>query len=372
MTDSLGIARVWWRLGTQSGSQQLQVDAEELNGSPFIVDAVALPDSPAEIMEIGGNGQTATVGAILPVPLLIKIVDQYKNAIPNVLTIFTVLEGNGAFLSPDSCLTDSIGTAGVRYRLGTIPGRNQIQASVVGLMESLIFSVFAEPGSIKHIAVVGGNNQSGVAGHMLANPIVAQAMDQYDNPLAGILLRFAAGLGYGRVALEDEPITNLTGIAQGQWILGIEPGEQHAYAFYSDAVDSAKFTAFALPNNPPHLRLPDSLTVKENELLSLTVSAVEPENDSIFYGARNLPLEARFDSTATREFTWTPDYQQSGSYYPIFMARDHLGAATEKAVFIRVKNVNRPPVIVEHSPAEQQLGDHSPAGAVCFLDSRCG
>ncbi len=356
LTDSLGMVQVRWRLGTESGAQQLKIDAGELDGSPFIVEATALPGRPAEILDMGGNGQTATVGAILPAPLQIKIHDRFENAVPNVLTHFSIMEGNGAFQSPDTCRTDSLGFAAARYRLGRKSGRNLIQATADGLEESIIFSVFAQPGAVKRVAVVGGNNQSGVAGHLLANPIAAKVVDEYDNALAGLPLRFAPESKQARIVPIDESTTDSTGIARAHWILGMEPGEQHAYAFHADVGDSAYFTAFALPNNPPQLLLPDSLTVKENELLSFIVSAVEPENDSIYFGAYNLPYGAGFDSAATREFIWTPDYRQAGSYYPVFTVRDHLGAAQQKAVCIRVENVNRPPVIVEHFPAESHLG----------------
>ncbi len=356
LTDSQGIAKARWRLGTQSGSQQLKVDAGELNGSPLIVDGIALPDRPAGIMEIGGNGQTATVGSILALPMKIKITDRYENAVPNVLTRFAVVEGNGTFLSPDSCLTDSMGVSVARYRLGTMSGRNRIQAVASGVDGFIVFSVFGEPGPIKRVAIIGGNNQTGVAGHLLTIPIAAKAVDEYNNAISGILLRFVPQTKLGRMVPTDDSLTDSLGIARAQWILGMEPGEQHAYAIHADMDDSADFTAFALPNNSPQIQLPESLAVKENELLSFTISALDAENDSIFFGARDLPLGASFDSAATRQFTWMPNYQQAGSYEPVFTARDHLGAAQQKAVHIRAENSNRPPIIAEHFPAEQHLG----------------
>jgi lysophospholipase L1-like esterase len=360
-TDSNGIVQVLWRLGTLSGTQQLRFDAGDLNGSPLLVNAVAYPDKPAQMQELGGNRQTAKVGAILPEPLQVKIIDKYENAVPNARTTFSIVEGNGCFADADTCATDSIGISSVHFRLGTKSGRNLIKAAAEGIEQSILFSVVGEPGSLRRVTAIAGNNQTGVAGHLLPQSIAAKASDEYDNPLAGIFLSFMAQANHGQMVPAQGSVTDTTGIAQSQWILGLDPGEKHAFAFQEDKADSASFSAFAMPNNPPLLHIPDSLTVTENELLTFTVAAFDAEGDSIFFGAGNLPIWASYDSAGTQQFTWTPDYRQSGSYYPAFTARDHLRARSQKSVNIKVRNANRPPVIVEHFPVEPQLGIlHSP------------
>src|SRR5439155_595923 len=54
-------------------------------------------------------------------------------------------------------------------------------------------------------------------------------------------------------------------------------------------------------------------TVLENALVSFTVSATDPDADTLTYTATGLPTGASFDP-ATRTFSWTPSYTQSGTY----------------------------------------------------------
>jgi len=54
-------------------------------------------------------------------------------------------------------------------------------------------------------------------------------------------------------------------------------------------------------------------SVNEGELLQFTISASDPDGDSLIYSASNLPQGASFDPD-TQTFSWTPDYGQSGVY----------------------------------------------------------
>ncbi len=66
-------------------------------------------------------------------------------------------------------------------------------------------------------------------------------------------------------------------------------------------------------NRPPVLNAIGNKTVVEGELLSFTVSATDPDGDSLTYSVSNLPSGAAFDP-ATQTFNWTPDSGQVGSY----------------------------------------------------------
>jgi hypothetical protein len=60
-----------------------------------------------------------------------------------------------------------------------------------------------------------------------------------------------------------------------------------------------------------HDRSPSTTQVGEH--LTFTVSATDPDNDSLIYSASNLPPGATFDPQ-TRTFSWTPGYDQAGVY----------------------------------------------------------
>jgi hypothetical protein len=64
---------------------------------------------------------------------------------------------------------------------------------------------------------------------------------------------------------------------------------------------------------PPVLATIGNRSVDEGAQLQFTISATDPDGDPLIYSATNLPSGATFDS-ATRTFTWTPGFNQAGSF----------------------------------------------------------
>ena len=100
--------------------------------------------------------------------------------------------------------------------------------------------------------------------------------------------------------------------------------------------------AFVPPNVIPDLVPNSSKSVNEGTTLSFSLSASDPDGDSVSFSASGVPSGA-FLSGAT--FTWTPSFNQSGSYTVIFTASDGKGGKDTDAVSISVVNVNRAPLI---------------------------
>ena len=74
-------------------------------------------------------------------------------------------------------------------------------------------------------------------------------------------------------------------------------------------------------NQAPVLAAIGSKSVIENNNLGFTISASDPDGDSLTYSASNLPSGATF-SASTRTFSWTPNTSQSGSYSVTFAVSD--------------------------------------------------
>lgn len=94
-------------------------------------------------------------------------------------------------------------------------------------------------------------------------------------------------------------------------------------------------------NNPPVFDPVEDKTVNEGETLSFTVNATDAEGDPITYSADKLPEGASFDPN-TKTFTWTPGYDQAGTYEVDFIANDG-NSSSVLTVNIVVNNVNSPP-----------------------------
>ena len=98
-------------------------------------------------------------------------------------------------------------------------------------------------------------------------------------------------------------------------------------------------------NRAPSLAAIGDKAVDEAATLTFTISATDPDGDTVTYSATNLPAGASFDP-GTRTFTWTPGYDQAGTYAGVtFTAEDPGLLSDSEAVTITVNNVNRPPVL---------------------------
>ncbi len=99
-------------------------------------------------------------------------------------------------------------------------------------------------------------------------------------------------------------------------------------------------------NGAPVLDAIGNKTVAENALLTFVISATDADGDTLTYAATGLPTGATF-TPATRTFSWTPTFAQSGSYPVTFTATDNGTPvlSDSEAITITVTNTNRAPTL---------------------------
>ena len=96
-----------------------------------------------------------------------------------------------------------------------------------------------------------------------------------------------------------------------------------------------------LPNEAPILNSIGNKTVDAGSNLNFSISATDPNGDTLAYSAIGLPVGATFD-TNSRTFSWTPSYNQAGSHQVTFKASDgDLDDA--EMITITVNKENYPP-----------------------------
>jgi hypothetical protein len=81
-------------------------------------------------------------------------------------------------------------------------------------------------------------------------------------------------------------------------------------------------------NRAPVLAMIGNKTVSTGSLLTFTIRAADPDDNSLAYSASNLPANATFNP-ATRTFAWTPTAAQAGTYTVTFMVTDGSLSDTE-------------------------------------------
>lgn len=130
------------------------------------------------------------------------------------------------------------------------------------------------------------------------------------------------------------------------WIPGAQQVGTHQVTFVvSDGtLQDTEVVPFTVvrANEPPVLVPIGAQFVKENERLQFAIAATSV-SENFVYSATGLPAGASFNA-ASREFSWTPNFDQAGSFIVTFVVTDGTDTDAE-AVTITVLNANRPPVI---------------------------
>jgi len=117
--------------------------------------------------------------------------------------------------------------------------------------------------------------------------------------------------------------------------------------------DTDVFTVTVVGNQAPELDQIGDKSVFEGDLLQFVVTAIDLEDDPLTYTAINLPSGASFNNQI---FSWTPNYDQSGSYDVVFVVSD--GSSTDaETITITVNNVNRAPFLYSINDITVEEGD---------------
>jgi hypothetical protein len=94
------------------------------------------------------------------------------------------------------------------------------------------------------LVIMEGDEQAGVPGDVLPDPLVVRAVDAEGQPVQGVEITFAVVAGGGGVD-PGAATTGADGTAQATWTLGAAPGTQQVVASVP-ALDPVQFTAEAL------------------------------------------------------------------------------------------------------------------------------
>jgi len=317
----------------------------------------------AQLEPVGGNAQSAQVTTIFGAPLAVRVLDANGRGVAHTAVRFSLVEGNADLLDPSASLkaqagdaspsgaaqitlyTDTTGTSAIQVRAGTRSGRIAIAAALADTPERFVrFLITALPGSAAELAVLNGNNQSGVAWHRLSQPLIVQLRDAWANGVPGQTIFFSTAATGGAFIPGALQVTDSSGVASVLWRLGGQIGPQIAQAASTGlGVAPSIFSATALANQPPQLTLPDSIVIHENEVWRYAVTARDLEGDSIRIALLIAPPGAALGPDGT--ISWQPTYDQAGEYTLSFEVADPFGASSRSELPLIVRNVNRPPLV---------------------------
>ncbi len=365
-TDMYGLASMYMLVGTQKGLNVFTATLPNYPAIPAVTfNAQTVVINATNIAEVSGNNQHGIVNQTLFSPLVVITTDQYGNAVPGVTVTFRVIEqagvpGVGSLPGGVKVLnvtSNDEGLATTTYTLGKVAGKNIVQASAAGLQpEHITFEVYGDADYAYSMEKHSGDNQKGQMGKELLAPICVMVKDRYGNPAKNGVITFRITQGGGSIVETQPVLSNSYGIASSRWVLGPKPIVQNAamaIASLPGGTYQPTFSAIGEDNNYPVLSLPGVIKIDEGKTVSFIVNATDGDNEPLYYSTdpTRWPDGATFDATGTREFVWTPRFDQGGrDYYPVFIVTDARNGKDIDSVKITVTNLNRPPQIDSATP----------------------
>jgi len=211
----------------------------------------------------------------------------------------------------------------------------QVTDGQVAVSETITITVLSGSNNPPELGIIG--NKSVNEGETLSFSISATDVD-----LGQSIVYSVSGLPSG-AAFVGQDFT---------WTPGFDQAGAYSVTFAASdgqAQDSETITiTVANVNRAPVLASIGGKQVNENFSLGFSISAADPDGDSMSYSASGLPSGASFSAGT---FSWTPSFTQAGTYSVTFVASDGSLSDTEQ-VTITVGNVSdeTAPAVVDLYP----------------------
>ncbi len=161
-------------------------------------DGTAPPPTPS-FVEAASTAPSATAGLALTTTPTFSVKDAGGGILGGVAITVAVTAGGGTLANPPAATIAGSATPIGTWTLGQTAGLNSVTVTV-GNLTPLVISVTGVAGPATSIAVSGGSGQAAFAGTLVANPLTAQLRDQFNNGVAGAVIRFAVTAGGGSIS----------------------------------------------------------------------------------------------------------------------------------------------------------------------------
>ena len=188
------------------------------------------------ITVLSGNGQAEISNQVLQQPLVVSVTDDLGNPVAGSVVKFEVTRNSGLIRALGSdpgerilqIPTNGSGQASVFFELGDTSGEgnNRITATAVGVAGEAEFCASALASAATEIQMVAGDNQRGIVGQPLTQPLEAMVIDKDGNPIKNLPVMFIVLNGGGNLdgATSISRMSGSDGIARAVLSLGPEPG----------------------------------------------------------------------------------------------------------------------------------------------------
>lgn len=182
------------------------------------------PRIPATMLIVAGQSQSGTVGAQLPTPLRVRVLDSSNAPLGGQVVNFHVVSGGGQMFAGVN-VTDDSGVAQDLWTLGIhLADSQRVEARAVdnktgAALTFATFSAIPLPGLPDTIVKVHGDSQAGAPSTALADSLMVRVADRYGNPVVGATVSWTTPVGGGSLAPPMSTVDS-AGRAWSRWVLG--------------------------------------------------------------------------------------------------------------------------------------------------------
>ncbi len=245
LTDDQGFTQVEFRPFT-AGTAIVEARTETADGVlglQFQIQVLSDPREAAVLEKTGGDGQSGPAGSFLADPLEVRVLNPDGLPVVEHPVTFTLEQAPGPSAGVASAregttagqiqvVTDAAGLARAFLRLGTRVGAYSVAARALSgtgadpTAFEVTFTATATAAPAARLVVIAGGDQTAVIDTLNApdspdfrgrdaNPFVAQALDAFDQPAAGVAVQWVVSDGGGTL-LATITVTDAFGLAQNQ------------------------------------------------------------------------------------------------------------------------------------------------------------
>jgi Bacterial Ig-like domain (group 1) len=192
----------------------------------------------AQLRIVQGDQQEGPAGSSLPDPLIVRLLDQAGNSVPDRAVLWIVRAGDGA-INPATSTTDAQGFASAAWSLGPEAGPNAVDAEVpnIGTVTFTAIALDTSAGG----ATMPSADRSTIAADPTSiradsglSTITVTVLDDGGNPLPGVTVALQA-TGDGNTLQQPSAATGTDGVATGTLQSSV-PGQKTVSAIVNAAV----------------------------------------------------------------------------------------------------------------------------------------
>ncbi len=196
------------------------------------------PRTPTAFVSDGPNVLVGSANATVASSPEVRVEDQRRRGLPNVLVRWTVSADGGSVVN-DSVRTDGAGVAtSGGWRLGTKAGTQTLTATISGL-PPVVFLATVSPGPPFVLARQVPETQNTVVNTLVAEPLSVRVIDAFDNLVPNAPVTFRVVSGGGVIVGDTVRVSDANGVASiDGWRIGTQTSVAHTVAAQTAGIGS--------------------------------------------------------------------------------------------------------------------------------------